>query len=62
MTAPEEEAGRKPAAPLEDVVPPHDPGNPEDYAGDPVADPWGDNQDRRDDGKLDPGSVSDQPA
>jgi len=37
---------------------PHDPGPAEDYAGDPVADPW----EMDADGQLDPGAVPSQPA
>jgi hypothetical protein len=32
---------------------PHDPGPPEQYAGEPVADPW----EEAPDGQLDPGAV-----
>ena len=37
---------------------PHDPGPAEDYAGEPVADPW----EMDADGQLDPGAVPGQPA
>ena len=37
---------------------PHDPGAGEDYAGEPVADPW----EVETDGELDPGAVPGEPA
>jgi hypothetical protein len=42
----------------ERVAGPHDPGPEEQYAGDPVNDPW----EEVPDGELDPGSVPGQPA
>ncbi len=62
MTAPQEdELGPKPS----DVY--HDPGKPEDYAGQPTDDGWHDDPVERrkgmvEDGKLDPGAVSGQSA
>ncbi|MEV6492405.1 hypothetical protein AB0M20_27850 [Actinoplanes sp. NPDC051633] len=37
---------------------PHDPGRPEDYAGEFVPDPW----EEAPDGQLDPGSLPGEPA
>jgi len=42
----------------ERVVGPHDPGPEEQYAGDPVLDPW----EEVPDGELDPGPLPGQPA
>jgi hypothetical protein len=41
----------------EQYAEPHDPGPLEQYAGDPVPDPW----EEAPDGELDPGSVPGQP-
>ena len=51
LTAAEISAGER-------VAGPHDPGPPEDYAGDPVPDPW----EEVPDGRLDPGAVPGEPA
>jgi hypothetical protein len=42
----------------ERIAGPHDPGSGEEYAGDPVPDPW----EEVPDGELDPGSVPGDPA
>jgi hypothetical protein len=41
---------------------PHDPGPGEQYAGQPVADPWDTDREEDADGELDPGSVPGEPA
>ena len=43
----------------EQYAEPHDPGPPEQYAGDPVPDPW---EEVPIDGQLDSGSVPGEPA